>query len=164
MAPDSLAQSHRILVVLLAAQLIALPCGILRAFLFGSGIVKTPALIFLGEAMCNLALSIVLCLTHGIEGVAWGTTIPVVLVELGILVPYALRHLKVSGWRIVREAFQPQLLPLLALLGFAQWVSLQTWSHDDWRILVGVAVTGAAILGATLWLRRRLERTEMVAV
>ena len=103
------------------------------------------------------------CRTHGIEGVAWGTTIPVVLVELGILVPYALRHLKVSGWRIAREAFQPQLLPLLALFAFAQWTSQQTWSHDDWRILIGVAVTGAAILGAALWLRRRLGRTEMAA-
>ncbi|MEK6262126.1 MAG: oligosaccharide flippase family protein [Planctomycetota bacterium] len=163
LTPDSLALSHRILVVLLVAQLIALPCGILRAFLFGSGIVKTPALIFLGEAICNLTLSIVLCLTHGIEGVAWGTTIPVVVVELGVLVPYALRHLKVSGWRIVREALQPQLLPLLALLGFAQWASQQAWSHNDWRILIGVAFTGAAILGAALWLRRRLDRAEMAA-
>lgn len=163
LTPDSLALSHRILVVLLAAQLIALPCGILRAFLFGSGIVKTPALIFLGEAACNVTLSIVLCRTHGIEGVAWGTTIPVVLVEFCVLVPYALRKLNVSGWRILREAFQPQLIPLLALLGFAQWASQQTWSHDDWRILIGVALTGAAILGAALWLRRSLERTEMAA-
>ena len=108
-------------------------------------------------------VTIVLCLSHGIEGVAWGTTIPVVLVELGVLVPYALRQLKVSGWRIARDALRPQLLPLLALLGFAQWASQQSWSHGDWRILIGVAFCGVAILGVALWLRRRLDRSEMVA-
>jgi O-antigen/teichoic acid export membrane protein len=161
LTPDNLAMSHRILVILLAAQLIALPCGILRAFLFGSGVVRAPALIYLAEAVCNLTLSIVLCITHGIEGVAWGTTISVALVELGVLVPFALRQLNVSGWRILREAFQPQALPLLALLAFSLTVSNQSWSHEDWRALIGIAISGTAILGATIWLRARLNDAEL---
>jgi O-antigen/teichoic acid export membrane protein len=161
LAGDDLARSHRILTILLGAQLISLPCGILRAFLFGSGKVKVPALIYLSEAISNLALSIVLCLSFGIEGVAWGTTIPVVVFELCVLAPYALRRMDVSVRRIVEEAFVPQVLPLLSLLAFAITVANYPASHGDWLALMIVAASGAGILGATLWLRRKYESRAM---
>ncbi len=159
-----LALSHRILMVLLGAQLIALPCGILRAFLFGSGHVRVPALIYLGEAFTNLGLSITLCLTFGIEGVAWGTAIPVVLFELCILLPYALRRLEVSLWRIAEEALLPQFVPLLALLAYSVTVSNHPWSHGDWRALVAVTIAGAGILGAALWLQRKTDQRAIAVV
>ena len=158
---ESLLMSHRILIVLLGTQLIALPCGVLRAFLFGSGCVKIPAFIYLAEAACNLTLSIVLGMHYGIEGVAWGTLFPVVVIELLVLVPYALRTLQVSVWRIAHEAVWPQLLPLLALLAFSLLVSQQTWGHGDWRCLIGVSFGGAALLGAMIWLRRKLDRSPL---
>ncbi len=161
---EDLAQSHRILIVLLGAQLIALPCGILRAFLFGSGHVRVPAFIYLGEAICNLGLSIALCLTYGIEGVAWGTTIPVVVFELGVLVPYALKRLQVSLWRIAEEALLPQFVPLLALLAYSIMVSNHSWSHGDWRALFAVSISGAGILGATLWLSRKLNQRALATM
>ena len=154
---EHLALSHRILMILLGAQLIALPCGILRAFLFGSGNVRVPALIYLGEAVCNLALSITLCLWFGIEGVAWGTTIPVILFELCLLVPYAIRHLQVSVRRIVEESIIPQSIPLLALLAFSMTVSKYSWSHGDWRALIAVTISGALILGTALWMRKKFD-------
>lgn len=161
--PDQLALSHRILMVLLGAQIIALPCSILRAFLFGSGHAKVPALIYLAEAVTNLGMSVVLCLIYGIEGVAWGTTIPVIAFELCVLLPYALRQLQVSLKRIASEALVPQLIPLLSLLAYAMTVAGHAWCHDDWRALLIVAMSGGAILGATLWLRRRIENRTLVA-
>lgn len=157
----NLAQSHRILMVLLGAQLVALPCGILRAFLFGSGHVKVPAFIYLGEAVCNLSLSILLCYWYGIEGVAWGTTIPVVLFELCILVPYALSRLQVSPWRIIEEALLPQAVPLLALLAYSIMVAIHPWSHGDWIALLTVTASGAAVLGASLWLQRKVNERSL---
>lgn len=159
----NLAQSHRILMVLLGAQLVALPCGILRAFLFGSGHVKVPAFIYLGEAVSNLSLSILLCYWYGIEGVAWGTTIPVVLFELCILTPYALSRLQVSLWRIIEEALLPQAIPLLALLAYSVMVAIHPWSHGDWIALLTVTASGAAVLGASLWLQRKVNERSLAA-
>jgi len=163
LTPADLALSHRILMVLLGAQLIALPCGILRAFLFGSGHVRVPALIFLGEAVTNLALSIVLCLVVGIEGVAWGTTIPVVVFELCLLVPYALKQLQVSPWRIAEEALVPQLIPLLALLAYSITISRHPSSHGDWIALMAVTISGGGILLGTMWLRKKLGQRVVAA-
>lgn len=158
---EDLALSHRILMVLLGAQLIALPCGILRAFLFGSGHVRVPALIYLAEATTNLALSITLCLFWGIEGVAWGTAIPIMAFELCLLVPYALKSLQVSVWRILDQAVVPQFVPLLALLAYSLTVSSHPMTHGDWRALFAVSVCGAGILGAALWVRRKLDRRSL---
>jgi O-antigen/teichoic acid export membrane protein len=143
--------SERILTILLGAQLIALPCSILRAFLFGLGNVRTPALIYVLEAAINLGLSLILSMTHGIEGVAWGTAIPVVLIETGILLPYAIRQLGVSWSRFVRDALAPQVPSLLLLWAYAAFVSSQSWSHGDWRPLIPIAILGGAILGASSW-------------
>ena len=139
------------------------PCGILRAFLFGSGNVRVPALIYLSEAVCNLGLSILLGLSFGIEGVAWGTTIPVVAFEITLLVPYALKHLQVSLRRILTESIVPQAVPLLLLLAFSMHVSRHSWSHGDWRALIAVTIGGASILGVGLLLRRKLDQGILAA-
>lgn len=153
MASEDHHASHRILMILLGANLIALPCSILRAFLFGLGIVRVPACIYVLEAALNLGLSLILCHFHGVEGVAWGTAIPVVVVELGILVPYALRNLGLSLSRLVNEALWPQVIPLLALWAYAVIISRQEWSHAAWFSLFGVAFAGGIVLGTAWWLK-----------
>ena len=126
--------AHRILTILLGSHVIALPCSIFRAFLFGLGNVRIPAIIYLVEAAFNLGLSLTFCHAgYGIEGVAWGTVIPVVFIELGILLPYALRNLGLTWSRLVREALLPQIPPLLILWVYAAMADSQSWSHGDWR-------------------------------
>lgn len=152
LTPENHQLAHRVLMILLGANLIALPCSILRAFLFGLGIVRVPAMIYVLEAGLNFGLSLLLCTQYGIEGVAWGTAIPVVLVELGILVPYAVRHLGLSWSRLYREALLPPIIPLLALWMYAALVSQQSWSHRDWPTLIAVALVGGTVLCTAWWL------------
>lgn len=155
MTPENHRQAHRILMILLGANLIALPCSILRAFLFGLGIVRIPAAIFVVEAILNLALSLLLCVNYGIEGVAWGTAIPAAVVEFGILLPYAMRSLGLTWSRLWNEALWPPVIPLLSLWAYAVVVSRQDWSHEDWFALIAVAIAGGAILGGTWWFAGR---------
>lgn len=147
-------QSHRILCILLGAQVVALPCGVLRAFLFGAGRVRVLALIYVLEAACNLALSIFLCQRWGVEGVAWGTALPVVVVELGLLLPYALRQFGLSFGRLWKQAIWPQLPPLALLASYA-WLAVQLpWLPVGWPGLIGATLVGGAVLGAG-WLAVR---------
>ncbi len=148
-------ESHYILTILLGAQIVALPCGVLRAFLFGLGDVRAPAILYLLEALCNLVLSIILCSFWGLVGVAWGTIIPVVVIELGLLLPIALKRLGLPFSRLWKDALLPQLLPLAALAGYSLLVSQQPWSHHGWPVLIGVTCGGGAVLGATWLLVRR---------
>jgi O-antigen/teichoic acid export membrane protein len=144
--------AHRVLMIILGAHLIALPCSIFRAFLFAMGIVRVPATIYVIEAVVNLSLSVVLCKLYGVEGVAWGTTLPVIAIELGILLPYALRSLGLSWTRLFREAIVPTAMPVLAIWAYACVVSQQSWSHGNWIGLMVTAIGGAAVVGGSKWL------------
>ncbi|WP_083842766.1 lipopolysaccharide biosynthesis protein [Schlesneria paludicola] len=155
LSPQDHLLAHRVLMILLGAHLIALPCNICRAFLFGLGIVRIPACIYVLEAILNFGISIVLCHSYGVEGVAWGTAIPVTVIELGVLLPYAVRHLGISWTRLFKEGLWPAALPLLALWAYAIIVSRQSWSHDDWRALILIAIAGGAVLGGAKWLTER---------
>jgi peptidoglycan biosynthesis protein MviN/MurJ (putative lipid II flippase) len=67
--------------------LVALPMGVLRAALFGTGNVRTPAIIYFIEAIANLILSILFCQQFGTIGVAYGTLLPILICEVGWLLP-----------------------------------------------------------------------------
>src|SRR5690606_16498131 len=96
-----------------------LPVGVLRAVLFGLGDVRLPALIYVGEAIINLVLSLVLCHWFGLLGVAFGTAIPLLLCELGLLLPLSLKRLSIGCWQGMREVILPQVPPLAALWIYA---------------------------------------------
>lgn len=144
-------QSHYLFVVLLGAQMVSLPCGVLRAFLFGLGSVRAPAIIYLAEAVCNLTLSILLVQLWGQSGVAWGTTIPVCVLELGLLLPLALKIMKLSFRRLWNEALVPQFLPLASLAVYSWVVSTQQWGLHAWPLLIAVTAGGGLVLGS-IWL------------
>ncbi len=62
----------------------------------GIGQVRVPATIVAGEAVLNLGLSVFLAHEMGIEGVALGTLIAVVVANVGVLYPYMCRQFGVS--------------------------------------------------------------------
>ncbi len=67
------------------------------------GHVKVPSLIYMGEAMANLILSLILIQSLGLIGVALGTAIPILIAELGIILPYALKKLNISWSLLLRR-------------------------------------------------------------
>ncbi|MBI3861319.1 MAG: polysaccharide biosynthesis protein [Planctomycetia bacterium] len=140
-------ESHTILMVLLTAQLVASPIGILRSIIFGAGDAKTPALMHLAEAVANVILSLILIKPFGILGVALGTTIPILAVELGALLPYACRRLNFGLMQTIGGVLGPQAMPLLALLTYCFWVQTNFEIDRGWSKLVAVTLGGAAVLG-----------------
>jgi len=145
-------QTYPLLLVLFSAQIVALPVGVIRAFLFGTGHVRLPAVIYLLEALANLALSIVLCLWLGNFGVALGTAIPILLFELFILLPYGLKTLKIPFKLLVKEGVLPQLIPLASLLLYSAAVHHYLLPHlpTTWPTLIGITVGGGLALAIGL--------------
>lgn len=148
--------SHHLLVILLGVQVVALPSGILRAFLMGLGKVRTPAILYLVEALLKVLLSVWLGSVWGLAGVAWGGLIPVLLVELGCLLPYAMQRLQCPWSRLWTTGLAPQLPPLAALAAYAFVVSHQAWGHGGWLTLIAITLGGAAVLGSMWLLSQRL--------
>jgi O-antigen/teichoic acid export membrane protein len=69
-------------------------------------------------AILNLGLSIVLAGRLGVAGVALGTLIPTVLINLGVVMPYAMRVIGVSFREILRESVIPALWPVIPCVLF----------------------------------------------
>jgi len=71
---------------------------------------------FLGEATCNLALSIWLIRPYGIKGVAWGTTLPRLAFSLVFAPWYARRTVGVSAPQLWAHVW---VAPTLAMIPYA---------------------------------------------
>ena len=156
---ETYTESHTILLVLLVAQLVASPIGVLRWISFGAGHARAPALMHLVEAVANIILSLILIKPFGILGVALGTTIPVLVVELGGILPYACRQLHFRLMPMARGILVPQVLPLSALLAYCLWVETQFDISRGWKQLIAVTIGGGTVLaitsGAVFLLRSR---------
>lgn len=142
-------QSHLLLMILLGARIVALPVATFRSVLYGMGNVKIPSLIYMSEAIANLILSLILIQSLGLIGVALGTAIPILIAELGIILPYAMKKLNISAGQLLRTAIVPTLTPLLVLLGYSYYLPQFIQVQNSWFTLVGVAAGGGVFLIGT---------------
>jgi len=83
--------------------------------------------------------------------VAWGTLIPLILVELFIFLPYAAREVDISPSMLVQHVVAPQIPALAALLAFSHYASNYV-NTPGWPGLIAVTVLGGGILVAVRWL------------
>ena len=94
----------------------------------------------------------------GIEGVAWGTFIPLVFIELFIFLPYACRQVGIRKRELFQHSILPCLFPLAALWAFCEVVSGQGYPVG-WSTLLAVAGAGGVVLLITgypiVWLMQR---------
>jgi O-antigen/teichoic acid export membrane protein len=157
------AESRLILLVLLGSQVIALPTGVLRSILFGMGHVRVPAILYFAEALANLGLSLLLIGPLGIMGVALGTAIPIVVVEAGILFPFACRKVGLSWRAMLGGIGMPGSLSLAALVSFCLWFRVNFNSPESWIGLSTVTVVGGSVLTGTWWLCHRTRRERITA-
>lgn len=146
--PKSYPDSHLVFTILVGAQMAALPVSILHMVLVGMGQVRMPSLLRLLAAACNLVLSLVLVRFYGIVGVAIGTLIPILLIDLCVLLPYGARQLGISFWPFVWQVAGPQLAPLTGLLLYSLAVASRPL-EATWPTMIAVTVGGGIALGAT---------------
>lgn len=147
---ESYAESHLIMLILLAGQVASQPMLVVRQVLLAKGIVRGPAIFGIVEAFGNLVLSLVLIQLIGIVGVAWGTLLPMLVVELGLLLPFAMRQLNLDTKELMRNVLVPLFLPLALLWAYCEVVS-QIVPPAGWGAILAVTVGGGAVVGAVWW-------------
>jgi O-antigen/teichoic acid export membrane protein len=119
-------QSGRVLQILALALIFIASKQVTISTMLGVGKHKPLALVLLGEALCNLALSVALVRRFGIFGVAWGTTVPSLLVSLLFLPRYVRHTLDIPVRRYIAEAW---LQPAFCVMPFAL---LSYWIERRW--------------------------------
>ncbi len=100
MGPD-FSQSHQIAVILAVGFMTDLFLTPLTNSLWASAKHRMLAFANITDAVCNLVLSIVLGRKFGLVGIALGTTIPLILVQLFWVAPYACRTLNIGVLQFV---------------------------------------------------------------
>jgi len=156
---ESYPQSYQVLAILLGSQVIALPMMISRKALLGMGHVRVPAYIDLLEAALNLVISLILIQFWGILGVAWGTLIPVVGVELFVFLPYAMKELRIGRRHLVSQIVAPQIPALLCLLAFCHLAD-EYVTKPGWLPVLSVAAVGGVVLIAVRYGTHLLEQRD----
>ncbi len=158
------AQSAAVLSILAVAQfgaLAARPCG---SILGGLGHVKFLGLLAIAESLCNLLLSVLLIVVAGmgILGVAFGTTIPMVLLTSLLMPLYACRAIRLGFWRFhaattARWLVATSVFACIALLA-RNLLPTGEWGH----FWLKVAILGCAYVPVGGWII--LGQTERGAV
>jgi O-antigen/teichoic acid export membrane protein len=121
MGAEYAAPSGMILQILTVAMLFYAASQILGASLLGLSLHKGLVPFFVGEALVNLGLSLLLVRRLGLAGIAWGTTIPNLVTSLVLLPLYARRTISLPLLDYHRQAW---LRPFLALVPFAVGTAL----------------------------------------
>lgn len=115
MGPQYREQSGHVLWILTVALIFLASEQVAGSTMMGISKHKPLAKVYLSEAFCNLALSIALVHSMGIYGVAWGTTLPSLVVSL-VFWPWYVRH--VLGIPIRRYVAMTLLRPAIAVIPF----------------------------------------------
>jgi len=139
-------------------QILALGLCVYMSYqVFGNSIIalalhKGLAPAYIAEALLNLSLSVILGSTLGVTGVAWGTTIPQLIMALGFA-PWFCR--KALGVPAREYAMQAWIRPLAAMVPFAAASFLidRTWMAPNLYYFFGqVAITiPLAIVGSWIF-------------
>ncbi len=107
----SFTQTATILQILAVIVMVRVGSSTASVVLKGAGMHKHLTLMIGATAITNIALSIALIPSLGLNGVAIGTLIPIATVSLFGLFPTACRRAGVSPLQLVREAFLPAIWP-----------------------------------------------------
>jgi O-antigen/teichoic acid export membrane protein len=143
-------RSFPVLVILGLPLGLAISQAVSARVLYGIGRLRWLARAVMVEAAANLLLSVVLAGPHGIAGVALGTALPNVCMNL-VLFGYICRTLGVRPGEYLRRSFAGPLLAASILCGF--WMAGERLIQvDSWASFVGVGA-----VGSLLWLLAVLQ-------
>jgi O-antigen/teichoic acid export membrane protein len=109
-------QSGHVLWILTLASIFIAGEAATGSTMVGIGKHKPIATVYLGEAFCNLGLSVALIHSMGIYGVAWGTTLPSLAKTFLFWPWYVWRVLRIPMWKYVSANW---LRPAIGIAPFA---------------------------------------------
>ena len=135
------ASNAHLVVILTVAGLIATSQWPAVSILQGMARHRLVAVMSVGSALANLALSIALVHPFGTTGVALGTLLPTTAVSLGLMLPYAMRVLGVSAYESLVEIFLPALAPAVPMV-IVLYVLRQVVEPASLLSLMAVVVPG----------------------
>ncbi|MBT3279109.1 MAG: oligosaccharide flippase family protein [Phycisphaerales bacterium] len=153
--PEMIDTSRRVLYLLIIPQVTLMAIRPGASIINGLGHVRFGALMTLGQGVINLALSIALVGTFGmkLEGIAWGTLVPMVICNVFICL-FLLDKIQYRTLRYIRENALPFLsaagvmLILMALsssLNIGQYADAIT-QDPKWMPVVALLLDGAAFM------------------
>ena len=142
MGPD-FSQSHQISVILAVGFMTDLFLTPLTNSLWASAKHRMLAIANVTDAVCNVVLSIALGRKFGLVGVALGTTIPLILVQLFWVAPYACRTLNIGLLQFV-GLLRPAAVAVSVFAGLA--LLLGSASNDNGYLGIVTAGTIATVI------------------
>jgi O-antigen/teichoic acid export membrane protein len=109
-------QSKAVLRFLLIGYVFAFPQWVAYSVLGGTSNHRFLAYVLTAEAIINLGLSIMLSSVYGIEGVAIGTSLPLMLINLFVIAPYACHLLGLPYWQYLKKSHGKSFVLFFATL------------------------------------------------
>ncbi len=125
--------------ILVVGYAFYLPQMISHGILKGISKHKVFAYVLIGEAVVNLIMSVVLVKYYGIEGVALGTAVPLIVVNVMIVPAYTCYVLKMNIVKYLRESYLKPLLGLILLFVVHYFIRINVQSYYEFA-LFGMSV------------------------
>lgn len=150
MGHEFMGPSGAVLVVLAVTQLISAPHFVMTTLLYGTSKHRIIAVLRIGEAIVNVALSIVLVQSMGLIGVALGTLIPHAIVVLLIL---PVRVCPIVALPVRTYLMSTYGRPLLAAIpfGVGAWYLAREYPPTNFLLFFGEVAALSAIYAGTAW-------------
>jgi O-antigen/teichoic acid export membrane protein len=147
MGPEYVDWSYPTLIILALPLSLLMSQSVSGRVLYGLGRLRWFTLVVLTEAVANLLLSLVFVRPFGIEGVAWGTTIPNIIGNLVVAV-HVCGLLNVPLREYLRKSFLKPLA-IVCPLAAIWWTAGIWWPVNAWItliVLTGIGLTGYALV------------------
>jgi O-antigen/teichoic acid export membrane protein len=138
------------LYILALAGIVMVGQGPTGMILLGTGRHRLVAWSSVADIVLNVALSIVLIGRFGLAGVALGTAVPYVVINLAVLMPVACRTVGVTGGAFVRTAVLPTLIAIAPATAVAVAVRGAS-AGGSITALIGYGLLVGLVYIATFW-------------
>lgn len=149
MGPGIADRGTSVLRILVVGHLFALPQLLAHGVLKGTGRVRFLATTLIGQAVANLALSLWWVREHGLVGVAMGTLIPVLVVNVVVMPTVLCRLLALRPLSYVVRAYA---LPLALAAAFAAAATWFPYAPNSYVGIVAYASAAVGVVACATWM------------
>ena len=140
-----------VFVVLMTAMAFSVPEMMCSNVLAMTGHHRFTAGATVASVCLNVLISVILVRPLGLLGVAFGTLVATVVVDIFVILPHTCRIYGVSLWRYLRVGVIPAVLPGVLQFGVTYW--LRAWRQPSGLLMMAVqALPGVVVYGAVFWL------------